>query len=92
MLQHTSQLGNFYIYCGKYKSENGPGCTWTKFELHDGSIVSRRKVGDRDGNRCFCGECYAPAGTYHHFGCSYELCPVCGDYFYRCKCALRLTR
>lgn len=78
------------VYCGH---REGEGCD-PHFFLYAGEYHDAIKFGDerdthvpdKSGERC--PGCQAPKGSYHHAGCQYERCPVCGYYvdLARLKC------
>lgn len=89
----SKAIDNQCIFCGKSKSFlTNVGCSWYKFKLQDGKVVPRKKVGEAGYiyPSGYCSECGAANGTYHHFGCSDEICPVCGIKFAKCSCAVEL--
>lgn len=66
------------------------GCTFSKIVLRDGRKANRRKVGKEGcyspGERCR--DCGARFGSFHHFGCDQEICPVCGIQQISCDCEI----
>lgn len=60
-----------------------------------GKSYPRIKFGaEKDLEACFgeddiCPDCFAPYGSFHHYGCDMEECPVCGEAVYGdCSCDL----
>ncbi len=83
----TAEGGATCEYCNQ-KMLKADGCTFTHFEC-DGKLYQRRKHGEEghaipDDFRCR--DCGAKAGHYHHFGCDFERCPVCGLQLISCDC------
>lgn len=33
-----------------------------------------------------CAGCGVTAGSYHHDGCEFEICPICGEQLVECPC------
>lgn len=61
-----------------------------KFVYANGKRYNRIPVGDaRDfgpGSKENCGDCNAPPGGVHHWGCDCERCPACGLQLISCDC------
>ena len=50
---------------------------------------AEKRFEDVFGEEDSCPDCLAPFGSFHHFGCDIEECPVCGEAIYGdCKCDL----
>jgi hypothetical protein len=61
----------------------GGGCSYDAVQLQDGSTMQRRTHTDGEG---YCHDCNAAPGSYHHPGCDWERCPVCGGQIIGCDC------
>ncbi|MBO1695244.1 hypothetical protein [[Clostridium] symbiosum] len=60
---------------------------------YKGKEYPRVKFGEETGPYALFGEgdhccdCYAPFGSFHHYGCDREECPICGEIIYgACDC------
>ena len=78
--------------CGfDYKFVN-LGCVHKTGYFDNGMFYEPIKVGDPEdeynggNNHTRCSDCGAPIGTYHHFGCHKEKCPICFGNILRCGC------
>lgn len=58
------------------------GCTLDRLLLSGGSY-RRTRVSKRSPK---CGDCWAPAGSFHHPGCDMERCPRCKHQLIMCGC------
>jgi len=69
----------------------GEGCSATIVQIGDTDFY-RIQSGDRQdlipcmGLDRTCHDCNVKPGQYHHYGCSMERCPRCGDQLYICRC------
>lgn len=72
-------------HCGLITLE-AKSCTYTHFRMRNGTL-HYRGTGPYDVNkRCHsCGIVNVP-GNCHHFGCSIERCPLCGEQAITCGC------
>jgi hypothetical protein len=57
-----------------------------------GKIIYQRYLVNDECCENNCGDCGAPLGTIHHFGCDCEHCPSCGDQFAFCDCKKTLLK
>lgn len=70
---------------------NGAGCAVSKIHI-GGKVYERIPVGgksdwgEKGGMNYVCHDCAAKQGTYHHWGCDIERCPVCGRQLISCDC------
>ena len=77
-------------YC-KREKETAKGCIRMQLEVNC-ERFERIKVGENSdyyegepsGSRCL--DCNAQVSYYHHPGCSYETCPLCGISRASCTC------
>ncbi len=66
--------------------EPGAGCDMTHFKLANGEIVARVPHDDPHDDEGDCHDCNVLPGQYHHFGCDWESCPICGRQAAGCEC------
>lgn len=64
----------------------------------EGIVYPRIKFGAEEEHEGFfgagdiCPDCFAPFGSFHHYACDMEVCPVCGNIIYgNCKCDLSFS-
>lgn len=60
-----------------------PSCVGKLFKV-DGRPVAPK----RHDNGHSCPDCHVEPGSYHHPGCEYERCPVCGGQVVGCACVV----
>lgn len=75
--------------CGKEMTKK-VGCSISTL-FCEGKEYPRIKVGAPDDFRLirknrYCPDCEAPYGSYHHWGCDGEACPVCHRQLLICDC------
>lgn len=72
--------------CGQ-ETQTGKSCTRSKI-LFQGKAYEPKPFGQEKNYKSgdFCPECGVGLGGYHHPGCEFEECPVCGGQFVLCFC------
>ena len=86
--------GDYYL-CDLCRTPMGApedeGCRVKTLPLEDGGQVTRVRYGQEpedwgaeSGDPC--GDCRAPAGGVHHWGCDVERCGRCGGQLITCEC------
>lgn len=74
--------------CGK-EMRPGNGDPFTHFKLKNGKLVERMPYGAEGGDTDSpCHDCNVTAGQYHHSGCDWERCPICGGQAMCCDCPI----
>lgn len=82
-------------YCDREMLE-AESCTISQYIYGNGQVYDRIPFGDerRFGFLSMekderCPDCNVALGGFHHTGCDWEECPVCGGQFLSCGCDVR---